>query len=184
MVGCCARSLASDFSSDFISPYHFRISYIEGWVCSILRVTQRQTKRKLFSVIYTSHSLLLCTCLHILVLDSSDLAMKIILTGATGYIGTEVLKQAIADPAISSIYTLTRKPLSAPYAAHEKAKGIIHKDFASYDEETLRELKGAEACIWYVIEITHAPFPLEDYDRPYSQVPVAATSVSRGAILG
>ena len=37
--------------------------------------------------------------------------MKIVLTGATGNVGTEVLDQAIAHNYIEHIYCITRKPL-------------------------------------------------------------------------
>lgn len=75
--------------------------------------------------------------------------MKIVITGATGYIGTEVLRLAIANPSITHIFTLTRKPLPQPLLDVPKVTSIIHKDFSKYPETLMSNLTGVEACIWY-----------------------------------
>ncbi|KAF2649274.1 hypothetical protein K491DRAFT_698245 [Lophiostoma macrostomum CBS 122681] len=77
-------------------------------------------------------------------------AMKIIITGVTGFIGGEVLHQAVADPAIATIYALSRKPLPEALAQLPKVTGIIHQDFSSYPTSLLEQLRGAEACIWMI----------------------------------
>lgn len=71
--------------------------------------------------------------------------MKIILTGNTGFIGREVLTQCIANPAMTSIITLSRRelPISDP-----KLTKITHQDFTSYPPSLLQQLDGADACIW------------------------------------
>jgi uncharacterized protein YbjT (DUF2867 family) len=74
--------------------------------------------------------------------------MKIIITGVTGFIGGEILRQAIADPAITAVFTLSRKPLPDALARLPKVTSIIHKDFAEYPKSLLEQLRGAEACIW------------------------------------
>ena len=76
--------------------------------------------------------------------------MKIIIAGANGYIGTHILKHAIADPEISHIFTLTRRPMPKEWAQHEKVTAIVHKDFLMYDKTLMEKLKGAEACLWCV----------------------------------
>ncbi|KAK3684699.1 hypothetical protein LTR37_020029 [Vermiconidia calcicola] len=75
--------------------------------------------------------------------------MKIILTGATGWIGSSVLARCVAHPSITSIVALTRRPLpdNDTTKAH-KLHNIVHEDFLKYDERTIAQLKGAEACIW------------------------------------
>ena len=55
--------------------------------------------------------------------------MKIILTGATGMVGSEVLKQATADPGISHITAIVRSKISIE---HPKLTTIIHKNFLDY----------------------------------------------------
>ncbi|KAF4615627.1 hypothetical protein G7Y89_g15280 [Cudoniella acicularis] len=74
--------------------------------------------------------------------------MKIILTGSTGVIGTEVLAQCIAHPAITSIIVLIRRPLPDSVPSSPKLKVVIQKDFLSYPPSVLEEFVGAEACIW------------------------------------
>lgn len=76
--------------------------------------------------------------------------MKVILTGPTGFIGAEVLSQCIENPAITSIVALSRRelPSSAVSKSSPKLKVIIHEDYTSYPDNVLRELAGAEACIW------------------------------------
>lgn len=74
-------------------------------------------------------------------------SMKIILTGCTGFIGSEVLSQCIRNPSISSIIALSRRSL--PETANDpKLKTIIMKDFNSYPDSVLEDLSGADACIW------------------------------------
>lgn len=76
--------------------------------------------------------------------------MIILLTGATGFIGTEVLEQCIKHNYIQHIYCLTRKPLDAKYATHRKVTQIIHADFSQYPQYLLDKLAnyGIEGCIW------------------------------------
>ncbi|KAH6672001.1 hypothetical protein B0J14DRAFT_594908 [Halenospora varia] len=74
--------------------------------------------------------------------------MKVVLTGATGQIGSEVLTQLIAHPSITRIIILQRRALPSSAPSSPKIKVVIHKDFLSYSPETLKEFQGAEACIW------------------------------------
>ncbi|KAF7309855.1 NAD(P)-bd-dom domain-containing protein [Mycena indigotica] len=75
------------------------------------------------------------------------MSLKIVLTGATGFVGGEVLAQCLRNPAISSIVVLSRRPL--PITTHDpKVKEFIMKDFTVYTEEVKREFKEADACIW------------------------------------
>jgi hypothetical protein len=74
--------------------------------------------------------------------------MKLILTGANGFIGSEVLSLALSNSSITSLVALSRKPLPA---THPKLNNVILKDFSSYPPSILSQLSGAEACIWYVM---------------------------------
>ena len=73
--------------------------------------------------------------------------MKVILTGSTGTVGSAVLQRCLSHPKITSVVALTRRPLDVQ---DPKLNNIIHKDFLKYDEKVIDQLKGAEACIWYV----------------------------------
>lgn len=72
--------------------------------------------------------------------------MKIILTGATGLIGSAVLQRLISLPSITSIIVLSRRELPTK---HPKIQTIIIHDFLhGYSPDVLASIQGAEACIW------------------------------------
>ncbi len=73
--------------------------------------------------------------------------MKIILTGCTGMIGSEVLRQCILHPSITSIIVVSRRALSDSQLSL-KVKVIILLDFTSYPTYLWKDLAGAKACIW------------------------------------
>jgi hypothetical protein len=75
--------------------------------------------------------------------------MKIILTGSTGGIGSEVLQQCLQHLSITSIVALSRRPLPASVANNPKLKVVIMEDFLSYNDSLLRQLDGSQACIWW-----------------------------------
>lgn len=78
--------------------------------------------------------------------------MKIILSGGTGFIGGEALRQAIRSPEITSIVVLSRRKLEDPEALKSsKVKTIIVKDFWNYSDDVIQDIQGAEAAIWYVL---------------------------------
>jgi len=72
--------------------------------------------------------------------------MKVILTGSTGRIGSPVLAECIANPAITSIVTLTRRPLEP---TSPKVTNVVLTPDGFLDPSSIREeLAGAAACIW------------------------------------
>lgn len=68
--------------------------------------------------------------------------MKLILTGATGFTGGEVLRQALIDESIEQITVLTRRSLGL---THAKLREIVREDFLDY---TGVDFTGADAAIW------------------------------------
>lgn len=81
--------------------------------------------------------------------------MKLIVTGATGFVGGEVIRQALLNPAVSSVVALTRKPVkpynSVPTPSQAKFQIIILEDWTSPYPNIIQEhLKTADACIWQV----------------------------------
>ncbi|KIW50969.1 hypothetical protein PV05_09741 [Exophiala xenobiotica] len=91
--------------------------------------------------------------------------VHLILTGATGLVGSAVLSHilslpASATPQITRLSILSRNPnialLARPHPPpgtpnankHTKIEVIEHKDFGTFPPELLERLKGADACIW------------------------------------
>lgn len=74
--------------------------------------------------------------------------MKIILTGTTGFVGGEVLRQCLLSPRITSIVALVRREM--PDQSDAKLKQVIMKDddFLSYPTSLKKDIEGAEGCIW------------------------------------
>lgn len=70
--------------------------------------------------------------------------MKIIVTGATGLIGSEVLRQAVLDSDVTEVIALTR---SQPDVIHSKIKVVLHNDFLDYSglENIFKE---AGSLVW------------------------------------
>jgi nucleoside-diphosphate-sugar epimerase len=94
--------------------------------------------------------------------------MKVILTGSTGFIGGEVLKQCLSNPQIDSLVVLSRRDL--PHLnSKPKAKVIIIKDFIQYSSDAVNEFEDSDACIWYYL--FHQPHPCSVLPTNYLQVP-------------
>ena len=80
--------------------------------------------------------------------------MKIIITGATGVVGTECIRLALSHPRVTEVVTLSRRPVSisegfSSESDTDRLKTMILKDFASdYPDDVKDVLKGADACIW------------------------------------
>ncbi len=70
--------------------------------------------------------------------------MKIIITGATGLIGAEVVRQAIVDDAIDELILLVR---SEPEIKHPKITVVLHNNFLDYSAVT-EYFSKADAMAW------------------------------------
>ena len=90
--------------------------------------------------------------------------MKILVTGATGMAGSELIRQAIEDDGIDEIIALVRNPLEI---THPKITTVIHKDFLNYD--AVKEyFKICDACIWCLgisqLQVSKAQYIVITYD--------------------
>jgi len=90
--------------------------------------------------------------------------MRVIITGATGLIGAEVVRDAMADEAISEIILLVR---SQPGLQHPKISVVLHKDFTAYIEVKEYFIK-ADAVIWCLgisqTQVTKKQYEVITYD--------------------
>ncbi|KAF4994080.1 hypothetical protein FGRMN_5995 [Fusarium graminum] len=76
--------------------------------------------------------------------------MKVVVTGATGVVGNEIVKHCLADARITKLVILTRKAVSMDIECHPKADVIMVQDFARYSDQVLRQLEGSSACLWAI----------------------------------
>jgi uncharacterized protein YbjT (DUF2867 family) len=76
--------------------------------------------------------------------------MKVILTGSTGFVGREVLEQCLKNSSITSMIALSRRELPPSVVDNPKLKTAIVEDYLSYPDSLLQDIKGADACIWYL----------------------------------
>ncbi|KAH7009916.1 hypothetical protein EDB80DRAFT_714075 [Ilyonectria destructans] len=96
--------------------------------------------------------------------------MKVIVAGATGYVATEVIRQALSNKRITSLVALARRATSIPQnvasdADTTKLKSVVCDDFSNYPESIRGDLTGADAVIW-LIAIT----PSRSKTRPWDEV--------------
>jgi thioester reductase-like protein len=74
--------------------------------------------------------------------------MKLVLTGCTGFIGSEVLSQCLQNPTITSIVALSRRELPKAVNSDPKLKVVVTKNFTTYQDSVVNEISGSDACIW------------------------------------
>ncbi|KAH8703722.1 nucleoside-diphosphate-sugar epimerase [Talaromyces proteolyticus] len=106
--------------------------------------------------------------------------MNIILTGATGLVGTAALSHILSLPAgkISHLYILSRSPV--PLAEnHPNITVIQHSDFTNYSPDLLHKLKGAHGCIW-ALGVSQTQVSKEEYVRITVDYPLAAAKAFAG----
>lgn len=84
--------------------------------------------------------------------------MNLIIAGATGFTGSEVLKQALTDPEIERVLVLTRR---ATGQTHTKLTEHLMPDFLDYAKV---DLSGYDACIW-ALGISQVGLSESDYTK-------------------
>ncbi|KAI0908308.1 hypothetical protein F4823DRAFT_500482 [Ustulina deusta] len=99
--------------------------------------------------------------------------MHLILTGATGLVGSGVLDAMIKMKGVTKISILSRRPVPmAEDAKDPRINVIIHKDFTKYDS-VLNQLKGARGCVW-ALGISQTQVSKEEYVKITKDYALAA----------
>lgn len=103
--------------------------------------------------------------------------MRIILTGATGFVGGEVLRQLLANDEAKHVTCLTRRSIGVE---HPKLNTILHEDFTEWPGELAKSLADHDAVIWALgAKATDVPLMAE-----YERVTVTATLAFAAAVFG
>lgn len=77
--------------------------------------------------------------------------MKLIVAGATGLLGTEIIRQTLQIPEITQVIALARKPIQIDgNLDSSKVKSVVIRDYGEYPDDVKAEFAGADACIWCV----------------------------------
>ncbi|KAI1371429.1 putative nucleoside-diphosphate-sugar epimerase [Hypoxylon crocopeplum] len=101
--------------------------------------------------------------------------MHVILTGATGLVGSGVLDAMIKMKDVTKISILSRRPVKmAEDVKDPRINVIIHKDFEKYDSEVLSQLKGASGCVW-ALGISQTQVGKEEYVKITKDYALAAS---------
>jgi uncharacterized protein YbjT (DUF2867 family) len=75
--------------------------------------------------------------------------MHLILTGATGLVGSSVLDAMLRISDITRISVLTRRAVPmAEQADDARVHVITHADFGTYSPDVLEQLQGANGVVW------------------------------------
>jgi nucleoside-diphosphate-sugar epimerase len=71
--------------------------------------------------------------------------MRIILTGATGFVGGETLTQLLLNERVEAVTCIGRRPVAFD---HPKLTTIVHEDFTVWPTTLMRDLAVHDAAIW------------------------------------
>lgn len=79
--------------------------------------------------------------------------MKVIIAGATGFVGTELIKQCLRDTKITSVIALVRRAMPPPEDTEHgtdasKLRTVVLEDFRQYSDEAKSHLADADGMIW------------------------------------
>ncbi|TFA97881.1 hypothetical protein CCMA1212_010395 [Trichoderma ghanense] len=99
--------------------------------------------------------------------------MHLILTGATGLIGSSVLDAMLRMTEVTKVSILSRRPVAmAEDAKDSRVNVIIHKDFSRYDSEVLGKLEGASGAVW-ALGVSQTKVSKEEFIKITKDYPLA-----------
>ncbi|KUI68357.1 Protein fmp52, mitochondrial [Cytospora mali] len=89
--------------------------------------------------------------------------MHLILTGATGLVGSAVLDAMLKMKDVTKISIISRRPVKmAEDAKDPRVTTIIHNNFEKYDSDLLSKVEGAAGCVW-ALGISQTQVGKEEY---------------------
>ncbi|KAI9727866.1 MAG: hypothetical protein M1834_007912 [Cirrosporium novae-zelandiae] len=100
--------------------------------------------------------------------------MKVIVFGATGFVGNEVVNRCRKDSDITEVFAITRRPLLDDISEDAKVKTILHSNFLEYPQSLLDQISGSECCLW-CIGGRHTQISRWKTQEEYAQVSVEYT---------
>lgn len=79
--------------------------------------------------------------------------MKLVIAGASGFVATEIIRQSLSIPTITSVISLSRRPISTLSnlghgADASKLHSVLVDDYGTFTEDVRKEIASADACIW------------------------------------
>ncbi|PHH84610.1 hypothetical protein CDD83_1659 [Cordyceps sp. RAO-2017] len=106
--------------------------------------------------------------------------MHLILTGATGLVGSAVLDAMLRAKDVSKISIVSRRPVRmAEERADPRVDVVLHRDFASWDAALLERLRGADGCVW-ALGISQTKVGADEYVRITRDYALAAARAMAG----
>lgn len=105
--------------------------------------------------------------------------MKLIITGASGMVGSALMTEALKNASVEQVIAIVRKPLSV---VHPKLQTVLHQDFLNYSglEDVFRN---ADACAW-CLGVPQAWVTKEEYYTITYSYTLAAAKVMLAANPG
>jgi nucleoside-diphosphate-sugar epimerase len=73
--------------------------------------------------------------------------VRIVLTGASGFVGGAVLERLLADDRVDAVTALVRRPLAV---TSPRLTTVVHADFTAWSDAELDDLAGHDAVVWTV----------------------------------
>lgn len=80
--------------------------------------------------------------------------MKLVIGGASGFVATEIIRQSLSIPKITSVVAIARRAVATPCnlgkgADTSKFLSVVLDNYDQYSDDVKKQLAGADACIWY-----------------------------------
>jgi len=97
--------------------------------------------------------------------------VKVILFGATGMIGSAVLRECLDDPAVEAVLSLVR---TRSAVNHDKLREVVHNDFFDY-AGIADAVRGFDAC-FFCLGVSSAGMSEAEYHRLTFELTIAAAS--------